>query len=136
MIMSMDIKLALSDVDLMRRVYAFNTFTGIKKIPHRSNNMSGRNALMKTLLASSQRKSLLPMSVRTLHATPTASSASDMTAAAFNTKHLAAGTPPPATDPSRLTLYNMRFCMYAHRSVLALLAKGVPFDVVNVNLKN
>ena len=45
---------------------------------------------------------------------------------AFNSKHLEAGSDPPAVDPKRLTLYNMRFCMYAHRTVLSLLAKEIP----------
>ena len=46
--------------------------------------------------------------------------------AAFDSEHLAAGSDPPAVDPERLTLYNMRFCMYAHRTVLSLLAKEIP----------
>ena len=46
--------------------------------------------------------------------------------AAFDSEHLAAGSEPPAVDPERLTLYNMRFCMYAHRTVLSLLAKEIP----------
>ena len=29
-----------------------------------------------------------------------------------------------------------RFCPYAQRTMLTLLAKGVPFEVVNINLKN
>jgi glutathione S-transferase len=29
----------------------------------------------------------------------------------------------------------MRFCPYAERTMLVLLAKGIPFDVVNINLK-
>ena len=45
---------------------------------------------------------------------------------AFNTQHLAVGSDAPAVDPDRLTLYNMRFCMYAHRTVLSLLAKEIP----------
>jgi hypothetical protein len=56
--------------------------------------------------------------VRLLHATGVAPSR-------FNAVHLAQGSDPPAVDPAKLTLYNMRFCMYAHRSVLALLAKGI-----------
>ena len=34
-----------------------------------------------------------------------------------------------------LTLMS-RFCPYAQRTMLTLLAKGVPFEVVNINLKN
>ena len=50
----------------------------------------------------------------------------DAMQAAFNSEHLAAGSPAPAVDPEQLTLYNMRFCMYAHRTVLSLLAKEIP----------
>ena len=38
---------------------------------------------------------------------------------------------------SNLILYNVsRFCPYAQRTILTLLAKQVPFEVVNINLKN
>ena len=59
---------------------------------------------------------------RCLHADAAALTAT----AAFDSAHLAAGSEPPAVDPERLTLYNMRFCMYAHRTVLSLLAKEIP----------
>ena len=50
----------------------------------------------------------------------------DAVQSAFNSEHLAAGSSAPVVDPERLTLYNMRFCMYAHRTVLSLLAKEIP----------
>lgn len=34
----------------------------------------------------------------------------------------------------KLRLFAMRFCPYAHRSVLVLNAKNVPYDLVFVNL--
>ena len=34
------------------------------------------------------------------------------------------------------TLDPVRFCPYAQRTILTLLAKQVPFEVVNINLKN
>ena len=35
-----------------------------------------------------------------------------------------------------LSLNAVRFCPYAQRTILTLLAKQVPFEVVNINLKN
>ena len=35
----------------------------------------------------------------------------------------------------QVTVYNMRFCPFAERTMLLLLAKNIPFDVVNINLK-
>ena len=35
-----------------------------------------------------------------------------------------------------LSLDAGRFCPYAQRTILTLLAKQVPFEVVNINLKN
>ena len=35
-----------------------------------------------------------------------------------------------------LSLDPGRFCPYAQRTILTLLAKQVPFEVVNINLKN
>lgn len=34
----------------------------------------------------------------------------------------------------KLRLYNMRYCPYAQRTMLALLAKNIDFEVINVNL--
>jgi len=52
----------------------------------------------------------------------------------WNTVHLAAGAPEPDVDPNVITVYNMRFCPFAQRTMLVLLEKKVPFNVVNINL--
>ncbi|KAJ8713565.1 hypothetical protein PYW07_013935 [Mythimna separata] len=53
----------------------------------------------------------------------------------FNTKHLTKGDPlPPFTG--KLRVYNMRYCPFAQRTVLALIAKNVDYEVVNVDLKD
>ena len=79
----------------------------------------------------------------------------------WNVPHQKAGDPEPKVNPDKVTVYNMRygeivvfivctryekfiiyltlmsrFCPYAQRTMLTLLAKGVPFEVVNINLKN
>ncbi|GBP65909.1 Pyrimidodiazepine synthase [Eumeta japonica] len=51
----------------------------------------------------------------------------------FNTKHLKKGDPLPPFA-GKLRVYNMRYCPYAQRTVLALNAKRVDYEVVNVNL--
>merc|ERR1719154_669197 len=48
--------------------------------------------------------------------------------------HLAVGSQKPTIDPEKVYLYNMRFCPYAERAVLALLAKDVAFENININL--
>ena len=69
----------------------------------------------------------------------------------WDVPHLAEGSTPPQVDPDRVTVYNMRFvasylalhvftlllrfCPFAQRTILVLLAKNIPFDVVNINLK-
>ena len=68
----------------------------------------------------------LPSSVSAMCAATTARCVHADAVRAFDTEHLAAGSTAPAVDPDRVTLYNMRFCMYAHRTVLALLAKEIP----------
>ncbi|CAB3387953.1 Hypothetical predicted protein [Cloeon dipterum] len=50
------------------------------------------------------------------------------------TPHLAQGTPHPPLEKDALRIYNMRFCPYAERSLLVGSAKGIKFEVVNVNL--
>ncbi|KAI5637090.1 pyrimidodiazepine synthase [Phthorimaea operculella] len=51
----------------------------------------------------------------------------------FNTKHLGKGDPLPPYN-GKLRVYNMRFCPFAQRTILALNAKGVDYEVVNINL--
>jgi len=48
---------------------------------------------------------------------------------------MALGSVAPKVDPERVTVYNMRFCPFAQRTILVLLEKNIPFDVVNINLK-
>ncbi|KAJ8716034.1 hypothetical protein PYW08_013319 [Mythimna loreyi] len=51
----------------------------------------------------------------------------------FNSKHLTKGDPlPPFTG--KLRVFNMRFCPFAQRTVLALIAKNIDYEVVNVDL--
>jgi len=54
----------------------------------------------------------------------------------MNSKHLSAGSPYPPLKDGKLRFYNMRFCPYAQRSLLVAYAKGVPLDIVNVDLKD
>jgi len=49
--------------------------------------------------------------------------------------HLVDGAPEPPADPDKVTVLNMRFCPFAQRTILVLLTKQMPFDVVNINLK-
>lgn len=46
------------------------------------------------------------------------------------------GSEQPPKDEGKLRLYSMEFCPYAHRARLILRAKGVPHDIVNINLLN
>ncbi|KAF5282458.1 hypothetical protein FQA39_LY17573 [Lamprigera yunnana] len=48
--------------------------------------------------------------------------------------HLTEGSTRPENVPGKLRLYSMEYCPFAHRVRLVLLAKGVPHDVVNINL--
>merc|ERR1711994_891709 len=41
----------------------------------------------------------------------------------------------PPADPNKVTVFNMRFCPFAQRTILTLLAKNMSFDVVNIDLK-
>jgi len=52
----------------------------------------------------------------------------------WNVHHMVEGTQKPTPNPDQITVYNMRFCPFAERTILVLLAKGVPFDVININL--
>ncbi|KPI97298.1 Glutathione S-transferase omega-1 [Papilio xuthus] len=51
----------------------------------------------------------------------------------FNGKHLRKGDPLP-TYNGKLRVYNMRYCPSAQRTILALIAKDIDFEVVNVHL--
>nr|XP_006820907.1 PREDICTED: glutathione S-transferase omega-1-like [Saccoglossus kowalevskii] len=50
-------------------------------------------------------------------------------------EHLASGDPLPPLKDGTIRLYSMRYCPYAQRSRLALLAKGIQYETVNCNLK-
>merc|ERR1712055_167803 len=49
--------------------------------------------------------------------------------------HLGDQDPEPVADHDKVTVLNMRFCPFAQRTILVLLTKKIPFDVVNINLK-
>lgn len=44
------------------------------------------------------------------------------------------GSEQPPVEEGKLRLYSMEYCPYAHRARLVLRAKGLPHDVVNINL--
>lgn len=54
----------------------------------------------------------------------------------MSTTHLAAGSTCPPMEEGTLRLYNMNFCPFSQRVRIVLNAKDVPYDVVNINLKN
>ena len=69
----------------------------------------------------------------------------------WDTRHLVDGEPEPVADPNTVMVYNMRctetntifttvlpvrFCPFAERTILALLVKKMPFEVVNINLRS
>ena len=58
-----------------------------------------------------------------------------MSSAVWDVPHLASGSQKPVLDPDQVYIYNMRFCPYAERTMLVLLAKEVNFKVININLK-
>ncbi|XP_067003319.1 pyrimidodiazepine synthase [Anabrus simplex] len=53
----------------------------------------------------------------------------------MSTKHLSVGSTCPPKEEGKLRLYSMHFCPFAQRVKLVLNVKGIPYDVVNVNLK-
>ncbi len=57
----------------------------------------------------------------------------------LSSEHLRRGLHPnqPKYDDtaSRIVFYNMRFCMYAHRTALVLLAKRLDFQNINIFLR-
>lgn len=48
-------------------------------------------------------------------------------------RHLGPLDPCPKIDQNKLTLFNMRYCPYAQRTVLLLDAKKIPYDNINVD---
>nr|ACE81246.1 glutathione S-transferase omega [Tigriopus japonicus] len=54
----------------------------------------------------------------------------------MNSRHLGANDPMPPINPDVYTVFNLRFCPYAQRTILFLLAKQIPFENVNIDLKN
>ncbi|KAF5928021.1 glutathione S-transferase omega-1 [Diceros bicornis minor] len=52
-------------------------------------------------------------------------------------RSLGKGSPPPGPVPEGvIRLYSMRFCPFAEMTLLALNAKGIRHEVININLKN
>lgn len=43
----------------------------------------------------------------------------------LNSQHLATSSDPPAVDPEVITLFTCRYCPFAQRNVLVLLAKNL-----------
>nr|UUB32727.1 glutathione S-transferase GSTo2 [Dendroctonus valens] len=52
----------------------------------------------------------------------------------MSSKHLAQGSVEPARKIGLLRLYSMQLCPFAQRCRLVLRAKGIPHDIVNINL--
>lgn len=59
-----------------------------------------------------------------------------VTAFAMSTRHLSLGSECPAREEGKLRLYGMHYCPFVQRVKMVLNVKGVPYDVVNVNLKH
>ncbi|XP_055328119.1 glutathione S-transferase omega-1-like [Paramacrobiotus metropolitanus] len=53
-----------------------------------------------------------------------------------NIKHLTQGSEPPHLDPSKPTLYSLRFSPFSERARLVLNIKHIPFNVVNIHVRN
>ncbi|CAK6436119.1 unnamed protein product [Pipistrellus nathusii] len=52
-------------------------------------------------------------------------------------RSLGKGSVPPGPVPEGLIrIYSMRFCPFAHRTRLVLLAKGISHEIININLRN
>ncbi|KAF5288045.1 hypothetical protein FQR65_LT12095 [Abscondita terminalis] len=54
----------------------------------------------------------------------------------MSSTHLGKGSTNPEKVEGKLRLYSMDYCPYAQRVRLVLLAKGIPHDIVNINLSN
>ena len=50
--------------------------------------------------------------------------------------HLETGSPFPPLKPGTLRIYSMKYCPHAQQTRLVLAHKGIPFEVVNINLRN
>ena len=70
------------------------------------------------LLRKPFQRPLFPL--RQMSGSPDSGNMSGSLLSQINSKHLAAGTSAPKTDPDKITFYNMRFCPYAQRSALVL----------------
>jgi len=53
-----------------------------------------------------------------------------------DSKTLSAGSKCPELKPNELYVYNMRFCPYAERALLALSFKNIPHTTINIDLKD
>jgi len=58
-----------------------------------------------------------------------------MAATGSDSKTLAAGSKCPELKSDVLYVYNMRFCPYAERALLALSYKNIPHTIINIDLK-
>ncbi|KAF7268968.1 pyrimidodiazepine synthase-like [Rhynchophorus ferrugineus] len=52
----------------------------------------------------------------------------------MSSKHLSTGSVEPPRQEGLIRLFSMQFCPYAQRVRLVLKAKGIPHDIVNINL--
>jgi len=54
----------------------------------------------------------------------------------LNTEHFAAGSQFPPLAKDKIRIYSMRFCPYVERAHLTAVAKNVPYEIINCNLKS
>lgn len=54
----------------------------------------------------------------------------------MNSIHLSEGSEKPELVEGKPYLFSMKFCPYAHRARLALSFKQIPYEIININLKN
>lgn len=50
--------------------------------------------------------------------------------------HLSEGSAKPELVEGKPYIFSMKFCPYAHRARLALSFKQIPYEIININLKN
>ncbi|XP_036590868.1 glutathione S-transferase omega-1-like [Trichosurus vulpecula] len=54
-----------------------------------------------------------------------------------STRSLGKGSSPPGPVPDgTIRVYSMRFCPFVQRTVLVLKAKGIKYEIININLQN